>query len=278
MSQGIAQKLLDLDRRWLYLLLFLVVTISHLLPIKTPAVPLPWSQKAWDAVEAVPDDKIIIINSSWGLGSRGENMPQLTALLTHVMAKRKKFVLATFYPTGLPVAQSVLGPKVAEYGYRYGEDYLTGKYSPQADNFVKAFAANPIEALGNDGVQKRSMTSFPMMQNIKSLDDIALVIEVSASGFHEPWIRYLPQKPVIFFPTSIMAPEALPYLDAGQLEAIVWGVKGAYDYELLNEKAGIGRLGIGSRYAVPLSAGIGLMVLAVVIGNIAAVVVKRGEK
>lgn len=262
-------RLQSIDRRILWLILLVVVSLFTVFPVTVLNATDPRSKALWKTIDETPKSKMVLLSSDWSKGTRGENQGQFVAVVRHLMTRRTRFALSSFDAPSNEVAMTLLTGLAREYGYKYGTDWINFGYQASPNNYVKGINVDLIATVRTDSVEHKPLQTFPVMQGVKSLDDFHIVVEFSASAFHLTWIQFLSQDVKLgFCPTSVMAPEALAYCASGQLVGILWGAKGAYDYEQLNEQAHTGKFGIGRRYMGPLSAAFALVILSITIGNI----------
>jgi hypothetical protein len=279
------------DRRVLYLLLFVSVSLPFLITIPAPKPAVsPEVHAYYDAIEAIADspeakDRLIIVSSNYGGGTYAENRPQLTATLRHLMARKLKFTFFAFNdPQGEIQSRRVMNELNDEYKYVYGTDYINWGFRPPdaITNMLKAMVQDipGTMKVDNDG---KPLASFPLMQNVKKPDDIAMIIEITGSQTHTPWIQFfngsgkdyrtVPAKesvPMLFAPTGVMAPEAYPLLASGQLSGMLNGMKGAAEYEtLLKDNQRIKETGFGARAMASQSLAHFLILSLIALGNIA---------
>lgn len=265
-----ANKLQRIDRRILYLILFIVIAIPTVRPITIPNAVSPMSLKLWETIDQTPKGKIVLISSTWTNSTRGENKGQAQAVIEHLMNRRIPFALSSFTPPGVQVAMDLIEPMAKKYNYVYGKDWVVLGFQPSPANFVKGINVDFIGTVKQDAVQKKPLQTLPIMRHVKSIDDVHIVIEISASAAQLVWIQFLkPGVKLGFCPTSVMAPEALPYYASGQISGMLWGAKGAYDYEMLNQENRTGGYGFGRQYMGPLAAAFGLVIVSIAVGNIA---------
>ena len=92
----------QLDRRVLYMLLALVVSIPLLVnvPLPPPAITPP-TKSFYETIETVSadpktKDKLVIISCNFGSGTLAENLSQLEATLNLIVSKRMKFAIFAF--------------------------------------------------------------------------------------------------------------------------------------------------------------------------------------
>lgn len=265
-----AERLQRIDRRILYLLLLIVVGIPTIRPVNIPSPVMPMSQSLWETIDKTPKEKIVLLSSTWSRGTRGENQGQMQALLSHMMSRRIRFAVSSFRPEASQVARNVIEKMAPQYDYQYGRDWVLLGFQASPPNYVKGINADFMGTVKQDAINKAPLATLPVMQGIRSIDDVHIVVEISAAGTHMYWIAFLKAGVKLgFCPTSVMAPESLPYYASGQLAGVLWGAKGAYDYEQLNVQNGTGRFALGRQYMGPLSAAFALVILSIAIGNIA---------
>lgn len=262
------EQLQQIDRRILYLILLFVVALPTLRPINIPNVPLPMSEDLWKIIEATPKDKIVLLSSTWTWNTRGESQSQARAILHHLMSRRIRFLTSSFDAQASQVILNEVETLAKQYHYEYGTDWAHLGFQPSAANFIKAINVDLLNR--QETVRNVPLKDLPVMRGINSIDDVYLVVEISGAAVHLSWIQFLkPGIKVGFCPTSVMAPQAVPYYQTKQLVGILWGARGGYDYEQLNVKHGIGRYDKGREYMGPLAAAFGLIIAAIVVGNLA---------
>lgn len=277
--ESLAWRLQRIDRRILYLILLIVVGLPTIWPITIPNAVDPMSQALWETIDKTPPGKLVLLSSTWTKSTRGENKGQEEAILHHLMARRIPFLLSSFTPQGAQVAQNLIQEIAPQYHYKYGVDWISLGYQANAASFVKGINVDFISTVKQDSIEKKPLQSFPIMAKVHSIDDIHIVVEISASASQMTWIQFnKPGVAVGFCPTSVMAPEAIPYCTSGQLAGMLWGAKGAYDYEQLNHEHHIGRYASGRQYMGPLSAAFALVILSIVVGNLAMFAERRANQ
>lgn len=276
-------RLQRVDRRALYLILLIVVAIPTLFPVTIPNVPLQTSVDLWDTIQATPEDKIVLLSSQWSQGTRGESRAQASAILTHLMKRKIRFAIVSFVPAASQVILDLTREKAREFGYVYGRDWVHFGFQPSPANYVKAINNDMLTSGGaprKDAVTNEPLSSLPVMAGITKTTDIHIVVEMSASATHTYWVQFLrqPGPQIGFTPTSVMAPEAIPYYQSGQLAGILWGARGAYDYEQLNNERLGAAYSYGRQYMGPLAFAFMLIILSVAVGNIAMFMSRRNAE
>ena len=130
-SVSLGERLGRLDRRWLYLGLFLVTLLPVLIGVGLPIYVTPAVQDLYDAIEKLPPDKLVFVSSNWDAGTQPENRPQTKAIFRHLLRRQLKFViLSVGSPNAPQLTQTVLDEAIAlerEAGgpaTSYGVDYV----------------------------------------------------------------------------------------------------------------------------------------------------------
>jgi len=205
-------------------------------------------QQLYDAVENAPagpgQGKIILVGLDFEAGSLGENGNQARALLRHLMMSRKRFAIFSITPQGAANGQMMASDIAAQYGYRYGIDWIDFGYQLPVLAFYKTLIYNIPQAIGADGRdgKKLSAENFPIMAGIVSMKEVAMHVEITTYATLDDWISIVqpatkPRLRIGYACTGINVTGAYPYLDSGQIVGIMPGLKGAADYEKLVDRA-----------------------------------------
>jgi hypothetical protein len=232
-----AQRLLSLDRRWLFLLVFLGVAVPIVFPFGLPVTTTGPTRSAYEFIDALPPGSVVLLSFDYGPSSAPENDPMAEGFLRQCFVKKLPVIVCALYPLGgLTLANNSLARVTAEFpGLRYGVDYVNLGYKDGAAavmrNLDKDFAGPfPADTRGTPIAQ------IPIMRGIHSVRDVKVVYSVATGIIGEWWITQMhPQSgtPVIVGPTAVGAPKYYAYLNAGQLVGMVGGMKGAAEYEKL---------------------------------------------
>lgn len=239
-------KLQNIDRKVLYLLLILLTAgplflAGQTVPTKTQAE----TQDLYRALMNVPEGGTVFIQTDWTVSSRGESQGQLEATLRILHARKAKIV--TFSgadPQAPQVARNVvrqLNKDLPDGGFKRWENWVDLGFFPGLETFAvtmrtdirKAFAQKMPDTTGTS----RSIWESPVLQNVKSLDDLALYVNISASGT----LKILVQRFGAEFcrtklaaaVTGVMGPEALNYYASGQIVGLSIGLRGIVELETM---------------------------------------------
>ena len=234
---SVARWLLNLDRRWLFLLVFLGVTIPILRPIGLPITTTASTRAAFDFVEALKPGDTVLLSFDYGPSSAPENDPMAEGFMRQCFVRKIRVIVIALYALGgLTLANNSVARVIAQFpNLKYGEDYVNLGYKDGAAAVLrsldKGFAGPfPVDVRGTP------IARIPLMREIKSVRDVKVVYTVATGPIGEWWVTQMhPQSgtPVIIGPTAVSAPKYYAYLNAGQLVGMVGGMKGAAEYERL---------------------------------------------
>lgn len=300
-------KLQAVDRRVLYSILFVVLSFPLFLTISFPVDPDPSSKDFYAAVTSVPEDKTVFLQSDWTNSTRGENGGHLEALLRILMSKKQKFVIYSLADPQAPQVFRDVIRRINEERKAQGLEVYT-PWNDYVDLGFFANAEGTTVSIGNDvkklfgtrriknpeGVEKNVFES-PVMHPITQIGDAGLFIIVTASNTIDYAVQRLTGKvDMVCACTGVIGPSALVFYQSGQLKGVAVGLKGVYDVEYmmangLNQAGADGKKLVefpqkpdvsadkvaqgttfsrGAKYYASLHAALGLVILAVILGNI----------
>ncbi len=243
MGIAIIEKLASLDRRWIFLLMFLAVAIPILLELEFPEKPTLLAQDVFDEIEKLePGDKVLLA-FDYDPASEGELGPMATSFILHCANKKLKMYFLSLFPVGPQMVEDGI-TKVILTDFPdlvYGEDYVNLGYKPGYEGVIKVIMTDLRELYTTDA-RGQNIDQIPMCQDVENVQDMKLILNVSAGypGSKE-WVQYgataYPDKvKMVAGVTGVQAPYMYPYVPK-QLKGLLGAIKGAAEYEtLVNEK------------------------------------------
>jgi len=232
-----------LDKRWIFLLMFISVSVPIYIIGKTgktfPEVPTILSEETFKAVEELNEGDPVLLSFDFDPASEGELGPMATAFTRHVCEKKLKVYFMALWPVGPQMVDDVIN-KVIKPDFpemEYGVDYVNLGFKSGNEGVIKVIVTD-IRGLYTTDDKGTNIDAIPMMADIHSVQDFELVINVSAgyAGTKE-WVQYA----VTPFPnrikmvagcTGVQAPLLYPYIPE-QLPGLLGAIKGAAEYEAL---------------------------------------------
>lgn len=295
----------------LFLILFVVCSISLFVPISIPNRVSDSSADLYKLLVNLPKDKVIFLQTDWTTSTRGESRAQFQAMARILMRQGIKFgYLSVGDPQAPEVARKAIDDlnrerkEAGQPEYRPWEDYVFVGYYPGAEATVQAFGSNLGNAIrtktdvATDGA-KRPIMESPVLAGISKVEDLGAYLIVTGTKSSRISIERLSGRlPMGALVTGVMGPETYNYYQTGQLSGLSIGLKGAYDMESMmeyglnesekvtnkkvNEKIpgypGAINLDKAQKYIVPLHAAILLLIIAVVMGNVELIRSRRAGK
>lgn len=271
-----AEKVLQIDRRWIFLTIGIAVTIPFFLPLGLPVLVTPPVQTLYDAVEGLePNSKPLLLSIDYAPATLPELEPMSMAIMRHCFSNDVKVVVMTLHPAGYGLAERAVIAAGEEFGLTYGEDYVFLGFQPGVSAVILGMGIN-IRNVFPEDAYGTPLDDLPLTENLRNYDDIPLVISLAGWSAAEAWVYYAHQpyrQRVGAGVTAVMATDFYPYLNAGQLEGLLGGMRGAAEYEVLIDTPDQGSRGMDSQSVIHL-----IIIILIVVGNAAYFVSRRSGK
>ncbi|MGQ9707267.1 MAG: hypothetical protein ACUVUR_00105 [bacterium] len=279
---NILERLLTIDRKIIFIVMAVLVLFPLLRPLGLGVSSGPRAKAVFDAVDAIPSGKTLLISVDFDPASMPELYPMLVALMRHAFARNVKVLLCGLWITGAGLCDKAITEIPPEYGKTYGEDVVYLGWKAGVDAVILGMGENIKNVFPND-YYGHPLDSLPLMQEVTRLKDIPFMVAISAGtpGFSD-WLLYAQSRygmRVGAGVTAVSAADAYPYLQSGQLTGLLAGMKGAAEYEVLVQKNGYSRAYMPAVAAMDSQslAHIVIMVL-VIIGNLAYFATRRKRR
>ena len=274
---NIVIKLGHIDRRWIFLLIAVVVLIPLFYPLGLPIRPTDSTQAAYDAIEALPEGSKVLVSFEYGPSTKPEIHPMAIAILRHLFRNGHKVYVTCLWPDGQFMASDAL-KQVAEdeFHLTYGKDYVLLGFRPGNEAVVKGIVSNLRKVYTIDS-RNILVDKIPMMKGINKFSDFDFLFSLSAGypGTVE-WVQYAADPtgvPMSTGVTSIQVNEVMPYVNSGQINGILAGMPGAAEYEALIQQPGIGTSGMDAQSIAHV-----VIVLFIIFGNVAYYLERKRSK
>jgi len=247
-KKSLGEKLTSFPKFGLYVVLAAIASIALFPAVEIPIKPGAGTTALFTSLMMLPEGKTIIIQSDWTNSSRGESAGAMEALLRIVARKKLKFVLmAVGDPSAPQVARGVLErineerKKRNEPPIKKWEDYVELGYFPNAEATGNAMATNLKNAWNGKTDQSpqgmRNIFESPVLQGISKIEDVALVINITASDTINRLVERIGKKTKLAsMCTGVMGPETMVYFTSGQLVGVSVGLNGVVELEALMER------------------------------------------
>ncbi len=234
-KRTLLERLSNLDRRVIFLLIALAVIIPLIMHYTTSIPPSLIVQTLYDKVDGMPPGAKILMSFDYGPSTAPENQPMANALIRHALEKGHRVYLMALWPTGARQSQELIDEIISvEYPNKVeGEDWIHLGYKAGNQGLINTLMSN-IRAMYTTDISGRSVDEFPMMDGINTLRDFDLILALG-SGFPgtKEWIQFAGDPgdiPVGGGTTAVMAPLLFPYYPK-QMVGLMGGLQGAAEYE-----------------------------------------------
>ena len=238
-------RLMSLDRRWVYLLVGIAVILPILLqdfgvPLDIPPYITQETRSVYDFVENLEAGDVLFIAIDYDPTAMAELHPMAWAIVRQCFTKDVKLILSGLHQNGVGMGEQLIAEAGKEYNKVNGIDYVYLGYKPYPGIVIMGMGQNfklffPKDYYGTP------LDSLPMMKKIRNLKDTKGVISIAAGGVADYWINYGAGRygfPLALCVTGVMTADYYPFLDSGQIFGLLGGMKAAAEYEFLAEEGG----------------------------------------
>ncbi len=269
-------KLQNIDRRWIYLLVGCAVLFPMIITMQFPVRLTPESRQLFNAIDRLPDSSVVMLTFDYYPSTLAETEPMSIAALRHMFKKNMKVITISNIPLGGPsIAERVTREIAKEYNKVYGVDFVNLGYKYGYVAVMQGLAGS-IERIFPYDNTGHLLSDLPLMKKVKNYDDIKFIFVVADNATLDYWISIVNAQygvPVGGGVTSVMAPKMYAYVESKQLTGLLGGMKGAAEYEIQLGIPGAATRGMNSQSLVHL-----VIMLFVVIGNIGYFVSRRNNR
>lgn len=282
-------KLMELDRRWIFLFLFIVCVVTYVIPFEIPILVAPEVQSIYDFIDDLEEGDIVLMAIDYDPNALAELHPMTYAMVEHCWRKKVKTIFTALSMNGPGMCDQAIRDisdslKVdKEYnGVFYkgreivnGVDYTFLGYKPYYALVILGMGQNfrlpfPSDYYGTP------LDSIPMMRGVINYDQLKCVVDLSAGNITDAWISYGQGKfgfPLALGLTGVMTAQYYPFLGSGQVMGIMGGLYGAAQYEELADNKGRAKDGM----LIQLSAHM-VIILFIAMGNVGYFMSRRKKR
>lgn len=256
-----------LDRRWIFLVMGILVLEPLLFPLALPLKVTPPVQGFVDAIDHVKPGSTILMSCDYDPGAIPELVPMTRTAFRQLMSNDCRVVVTCLWPGGPGLVDSIITEVSREFPSKvYGEDWVNLGYKSGNEAVMVLMGQGILNVFPRDyhGNESRSL---PIMRGVRDYSSFPLLVNISAGqpGTKE-WVQQVQSRfhlPMIAGVTAVGAPEYYPYLQSHQLLGMLGGMAGAAEYEVARHEKGSATKGMGAQ-----SLGHLFVALCIVLGNV----------
>ena len=286
---NVFEKLMKLDRRWVFLFLIIVCVFAYVVPFDVPIMVEPESQKIYDFIDDLEPGSIVLIAIDYDPNNMAELHPMTYAVVEHCWRKNVKVIFTSLSQNGPGMADQAIrdisDSLLLDRAYNdvefkgreivNGVDYCFLGYKPYYALVILGMGQNFRLPFPND-YYGSPLDSLPMMRGVSNYNDIDVVVDLSGGNITDAWISYGQSRfnfPLALGLTGVMTAQYYPYLGSGQVMGIMGGLLGAAQYEEMADNPGLAKDGM----RVQLGAHV-VIILFILMGNIGLILERRRHK
>lgn len=260
------EKLLNIDRRIIFLIVALAVALPFVFDLKMPIfIVTPEVQGVFDPIQALPENAGVLMVFDYEPAATPELDPMAKALLRQCFSRNLRVVCVTTYSSAPGLIERQLKEVGDEYNKLPGIDYTSLGYRAGA-YIVIINLTNSVKETFPVDYYKQKTTGLPVLEGLDKMVDFGYLMVIHDDASIQNWVTYGFEQtgiPTGSGCTAVMATGSYPLLNAGQITGILGGLKGAAEYEKLMNYKGVAHQGMFSQSVVHV-----LVILLIILGNI----------
>ena len=264
---GFVGWLTNLDRRWTFLAMGVLVLEPLLFPIALPIRVTPPVKGFVSAIEAPPPGSTVLMSCDYDPSSIPELVPMTRTAFRHLLARDCKVVVTCLWSGGAGLVDSVITEVSREFPQKaYGTDWVNLGYKSGNEAVMVLMGQGVANVFPRD-YRGNVTRELPIMRTVRDYSSFPLLVNISGGypGTKE-WVQQVQSRfhlPMVAGVTAVSAPEYYPYLQSHQLLGMLGGMAGAAEYEVARNEKGTATKGMAAQ-----SLGHLLVALCILLGNL----------
>ena len=255
-----------LDRRWLFLVMGVLVLIPLLRPLALPLTVSAPVAGFVSTIDKVADGSTVLVSCDYDPSAKPELVPMTRTALRQLFDKHCKVIVTVLWNGGPGIVDQVLRETANERHQVYGVDYINLGYKAGNEAVMVLMGQGIASTFPQDNTGAAT-TSFPIMRGVRDYTSFPLLVSISGGypGTKE-WVQQVQSRfhlPMVAGVTAVSAPEYYPYLQSGQLKGLLGGMAGAAEYELARGEKGAATKGMDAQSMAHL-----FIAACIVLGNV----------
>jgi len=257
----------------IYLLLIVFTIIPLLRPLGLPIPIDDTTREVYALTESLNSGDIVVLSPCITAAQWSDVGPGIIALMNHLFMKDLKVITVDFLRgDGALLSENAWDMIDIPAEKQYGVDYVNLGFYPGGETAMAAFA-HDIQGTVTSDIRGNPTSQLAILEGLKDMNDIHLVVvigEMIPNGigqFHDLYgVKF------IGFPNTMGVPSTMPYYTAGSMDAILNGLSGGTEYEILINKPGRGAATLDAQTVNHL-----FLMALIIIGNIMTITNKEDK-
>jgi hypothetical protein len=204
-----------------------------------------------------------------------ELYPMGVAIMRHAFSRNLRVIVLGLWQLGTGMAEKMVRDTAREFNKKDGVDFVFLGWAPGTTNVIIGLGQDLYRTFPRDFYGKET-AGLPVLNGVRSLSNVGYVISLAAGdpGI-EAWYIYGAEK--YRFPlgggcTAVIAPGLYPYLNTGQINGLIGGMKGAAEYESLIRHPEKATAGMDVQSVTQL-----LIIILILLTNVAYFMIRRQQ-
>ena len=233
---GIWKTFANYDRRYVYLVLFIVVIGPLLYPIGVPISVSPGTKKYYDVINSVGEGDIVFFTLNTEFSGYNEIQSGIIASMRVFIENGAKIVIAVGHPEATSIPDLIfhdLNTELTENGYVYGEDYISLGYIFPNEAAVASLAEDFQGSISQDWLGVPIAGTF--LEDVKTWEDIDFIADFSTGLATTHLMNHFALRgtPMVVNVIGVMIPSSANYVDTGVYLALLGSMRGGAELEYL---------------------------------------------
>ena len=231
-------KLLNLDRRIIYVMVLLSVIVPLMNPMGLPIKTSEPVRKTHEIIEKLPKDCLVLMSFDYTPSTRPELHPTALAMCDQMMKNGQKLAFISLWPEGQAIIDETIRDMIAAHPDKeYGKDLVNLGYKAGNEAVLVRMGLDFRVQFPTD-TRGTPLSDIPMLRDLTSLKQFTQVVSLSMGNpgalEHIRVTATEHKMPLLVAATAVMTPQYFPYYNSGQVQGLVGGLQGAAEYEAVS--------------------------------------------
>ncbi len=224
----------DFDRRWIFLIMGLLVVGLVAAGISAPMPVSEYVDSYFATIDKLPEGSIVMVSADFDPASAAELLPMYTGTIHHLLAKKMRIVNVCTWPAAPPYTASRFAEIAPMYDAVYGEDWVELGFLPGDDVAMGTIGQSLRSAYPRETKNNMAYDDVPLLRDCgDSMGNIELLITMSAGypGILE-WIAQVGGRyeiELLAGTTAVQTPDLFAFYPS-QLSGFLGAATGATQY------------------------------------------------
>jgi hypothetical protein len=254
--------------------MFLGLCIPLIINIGLPVKITEDVREVYNYIDSLKPGEIILVSYDHDTGTLPEMIPMSDALLRHIFSKNLRIVAMALRAEGTSIGRQNIKRIASEYNKTGNIDYVFLGFRPEITAAILGLGTSFKTVFPRDD-NDVPVDQIPLMKEVDSYKDIALVISITDDDTPVYWVNYANARfdaKIVAANTAVMATTFFPFIDSKQMVGMIAGLKGPAEYEKLIKIPGRAARGMDAQSVAHL-----VMIGFILIGNIAYFMSRKKE-